>query len=244
MQQKKLCISLATALSVFCLLVGFAVADTYGSFGYTTIGGAGAGVGSGYCFGSVFTLSEACQTSMIHAALNGSGVSDTVRLAIYNHTDLSLVGVTSSYTLTNLTTTFAWYQFPLVLNLSTGDYVLDVFASGAVTELNCAFDNAGVGATEGHYQSGLTFPNYPNPLVPTHVQRRLSLYVNYTVFAPETTPTPTPTPTPTATLTVDERITEASNNGVAFGLLGGTLALTGFIGIYMSQVTQRRKRRR
>lgn len=98
--------------------------------------------------------------------------------AIYKHSDLSKVGETEEFYRDGLFTT-GWYTYNIsgTVNLEAGtEYVLVLGGTGEGDE-RLYYDT---GTTnQGHYQSQ-SYGNWPEPLDPTHEDRKYSIYCTYT----------------------------------------------------------------
>ena len=146
------------------------------NFGYESVGGSYQS-----CYkrisGSVFTCLEDGIADSISAYGWFNGFFHKV--AIYKHSDLSLVGETESARVYGS----GWGVFNFVdpkpsLTADT-EYILVLWTSGSNTRI---YYTAG-DADQGHYQSK-TYTAFPNPLVPIHEDRKYSIYCTYTPSAP------------------------------------------------------------
>jgi hypothetical protein len=159
---------------------------TQHNFGYETLGTTYTStIIENVIYGSVFTITEdASAADSIKVGLAKSaafGWTGKVKCAIYKHSDLSRVGVTEERTLT-LTNTFTWYTFnfnapkpSLVINTP---YILVVWSENVTGYSYVCGDNGDT--NQCHYQA-ITYDGFPDPLVPTHMSRKYSIYCTYTV---------------------------------------------------------------
>ena len=150
------------------------------NFGYEEIGTVTTkGVSNTVMRGSVFTIPEdGTADSMTFYGKTSFGAAD-VMLAIYKHSDSSLVGATEEIT---VTATAQWWPASFAapkpsLDAST-EYVLVGFASTSI-KFYC---DAGETDQE-HYQGSLAYPTFPNPADFIHYDFKFSIYCTYTPSA-------------------------------------------------------------
>jgi len=155
------------------------------NFGYETIGTSGASSIEDAIKGSVFTITESGTADSITVELKSTtSWTGKVKCAIYLHSNLSLVKATEERTVA-LTPTKTWFTFNFTvpkpsLTINTA-YILVSWGQSAT---NTAFTDYDAGDTDqGHYQT-ITYNGFPNPLVPTHSDRKHSIYCSYTVSDP------------------------------------------------------------
>jgi hypothetical protein len=102
-----------------------------------------------------------------------------VKCAFYKHSDLSRIGVTEQRNL-HLTTTPTWFDFnfsdPKPNLLASTAYILVVW--GATMQSVHAICGHSGDTDQEHYQV-LNYNSFPNPLVPTHGNKRYSIYCTY-----------------------------------------------------------------
>jgi hypothetical protein len=154
------------------------------SFGYTSAGTSSKSVAVDSIIGSVFTLTTGSGTadSMSFWARYSSGSdSNNAKCAIYNHSDLSLVGNTTAQSCA-YTATYTLYTInfsepkPSLVNGSS--YVLVVWLDK--TSNNYYVPYVTGDANQGHIQA-LAINGFPAPLVPSHDNNKYSIFCNYTV---------------------------------------------------------------
>jgi hypothetical protein len=155
---------------------------TQHNFGYETIGTGYYSSIEDYITGSVFTITEAGTADSITVALKylTSAWTGKAKCAIYKHSDLSLVGATDERTIT-VTNTYVWYTFNFSVKPSltaNENYILVVWGQSAAGGVRTPYDAGS--ADQMHYQS-IVYGDFPNPLVPTHVANKVSIYCTYTV---------------------------------------------------------------
>jgi len=167
-----------------------------GTFGYTGVGGSNQTI-EDRISGSVFTCPEDGTADKISVALVTASPawSGLVRCCIYKHSDLSKVAETEERTLT-LTTTPTFYDFnfnaPKPSLIAATDYVLVAWAEQAPGLCRARYTTADI-VNQGHAQAATYAITFPNPLVPTHEERKYSIYCTYT-----------PTPVVTETIIAKE----------------------------------------
>ena len=136
--------------------------------------------------GSVFTCPEsgtAQSITVLH--YQGAGAWTRWKCALYRHSDLALIGQTEErYEYLASGSYWQTFSFPAPKpNLSNIAYILACWAQwqGYDTYDYMTYD---AGETDqGHYQA-LTYGDWPDPLVPTHENRKYSIYCTYTVPPP------------------------------------------------------------
>jgi hypothetical protein len=129
--------------------------------------------------GSVFTINEDGTLDKITVWLySGAGATIHAKCAIYKHSDLSLVGVTEERFIKfeDIAYDFNFSDPKPSLDAST-EYIPVVWGRTADGNLYCYYDAGDT--NQGHYDSE-AYNSFPNPLVPTHENRKYSIYCTYT----------------------------------------------------------------
>ncbi len=158
-------------------------------FGYETIGTLGNQDPDDRISGSVFTSGGTAGTGdSITVYIPGNQSGNFWKCAIYKHSDLSLIGETAT---TTRVTSSAWNTLNFIGSptiLASTDYILVCWANRTQPGgPSVAYDD-GEGTIQGHFQA-INYNGFPDPLVPTHEDRKYSIYCDYTEL-----PTPPPTP--------------------------------------------------
>jgi len=157
-------------------------------FGYDTMGSQRTGCTFDGLWGSLFTMGaeDGTADSMTTAVASGSGSAfdQPMKLAIYLHSDLSLVGGTEEL-VNPLTTTPTWYTHnfnaPKPSVSANMDYLLMNFFD-YVSTLNIIYDD---GATDQRHIVFQTYNGFPDPLGTVyHGNQKSSIYCTYTTAAP------------------------------------------------------------
>ena len=127
--------------------------------------------------GSVFSCPEAGEAQSITAAVGGDICLK--KCAIYKHSDLSLVGVTSQ-----VNTAAGWRTYPFTAPkpiLAADDYVLVIWGDRAAPGPPLFGYDDGNGpdpGNQGHFDAEV-YNGFPDPMVPTHEDRKYSIYCTY-----------------------------------------------------------------
>jgi hypothetical protein len=145
------------------------------NFGYETQGASSQDI-TDRITGSVFTCPEAGTATSI-TFYNDGTTGVTYKCAIYKHSDLSLIASSSASTSAGT----SWNTISISASLEATDYILVVWSASYIGPIRLTYD---AGATnQGHYQTKTYNGNFPNPLVPTHENRKYSVYCTYTAAA-------------------------------------------------------------
>ena len=147
------------------------------TFGYTTIGSTLVGSIEGIIRGSRFTISENGTATSIAAYIENTFAAKNMKAAIYKFSDLSLVAETDQNSV-GVSTGWNTFTFSSPPSLTSGvEYILCVWSAvgGGVAQL---YNDAGT--TNQGQNDTQTYGTWPNPLVPTGVDIKYSIYCTYT----------------------------------------------------------------
>ena len=161
-------------------------------FGCNTIGGSNQEI-INRLSGSVFTIPENGTANSITAYILNYCEQDIpvppyyrqtgiyLQYALYKHSDLSLI----DYTLSTLVkqTSWGWKTLNLTQNavlIADTPYILKLWSKGCAYYEFSAVKYASGDPDQGHYQSLDYDIGLPDPLVPTHEDRKYSIYCTYT----------------------------------------------------------------
>jgi len=147
------------------------------TFGYTASGGTLQSLANRIT-GSVFTanLNGTAQSITVYL-YNNIGSTQNVKCAIYNASDLSLVGETDEE---GVATGTAWhtFEFSSSPNVTAGEqYVL--VAWSAYAQMYIGYD---AGSTNQGYYDSETYNGFPDPMVPSYENREYSIYCTVEEF--------------------------------------------------------------
>lgn len=146
-------------------------------FGYNEVGSSIQLGPSWRVEGSVFACPEAGTLEKISAFLAGTYPGpEYAKAAIYRHSDLALVAVSSEVELPDPMS--RWYDFPVSAALTAQDYILVVLAT-ANWGLVASWASYG-DSDQSHHQNRPYNMGFPDPLVPTHGDWKHSIYATYT----------------------------------------------------------------
>lgn len=162
-------------------------------FGYQTIGSSSENIHNRIT-GSVFTCPSngLAQSITVYLAYNPDATTAKAKCALYKHSDLSLLtnGVTEEKTNWGSAEQWVTFTFSTSPTLEEDiDYILVVwgYISGGIFPLIMCFYDTG-DTNQGHYQNK-NYNTFPNPLVPTHENRKYSIYCTYEEEEPPIYPT-------------------------------------------------------
>jgi hypothetical protein len=165
--------------SVFVL----SVYATQHNFGYEDIGSGKHGSKFAIIRGSVFTCPDSGTADNITVCFSTASatISLNVKCAIYLHSDLSCKGVTEERTIT-VTSTATWFTFNFVSSppslTAAIAYVLVAFTNVSTVYNYMSYITGDT--NQGHIQT-LAYNGFPDPLVPSHLDFKYSIYCTYTV---------------------------------------------------------------
>jgi hypothetical protein len=148
------------------------------NFGYETAGGA---VASSHdrISGSQFTGAAGTLDSISVYRPFTPAHTGYCNAAIYLHSDLSKVAQGTQISLATNYDNWDVFTISGSPSISAVDYVLAGWSTDASLGNDMRYDD-GDGTTQGHYQSLTYNATFPDPLVPTHEDRKYSIYATYT----------------------------------------------------------------
>ncbi len=153
------------------------------TFGYEVIGTSATQNMDDRITGSVFTSGGTAGTGdTITVYISTRNGSDKYKCAIYLHSDLSLIGVTAEIEggaiFPGDWNTFNFTGSPTIL--ASTDYVLVCWAERGGPGVPAIPYDDGDGTIQGHFDADNYTGTFPDPLVPTHEDRKYSIHCDYT----------------------------------------------------------------